>query len=284
MVAVDMMDQYHSSITKGETRGRRSSSIPEEDKMAKLLRERSTAQKRRQCKREELTQLSSAVQEYELKICKLQSFLSNLSEHERRLVLAAQARAGNPPVGCRLCSILERREEFSTPERLMQHLRMHHASEVRNRADDFELLRFGMDIPSEDAILSDSDENDSDDESMDFSHEAENNSSSELKRKIRLKRNAASARKSRKRKRVQMERWRMMLPMVRFQADTLEAALKSVAFAPPPQHPVAIQSFHPSMILPQSVPAPPRFDAEPDVVSAAFALIGCSLLAQRTKS
>jgi hypothetical protein len=232
------------------------------ERMAKLVRERSTAQKRRMFKREELTKLNAAVQELEVRLAKLNIHLESLGENARREVLAAQARAGSPPIGCRLCSVLERRDEFNSIERLLNHLRLHHGSEIKVYArDEIQLLRFGTDIPSEDSTLSDFDDNDSDDDSYE-THPASpssGDSSMEAKRKIRLKRNAASARKSRKRKRVQLERWRMMLPTLRFQVESLEGALAS--------HTKAIE--------------PEEYCAEPDVVSAAFALIGCSLSSPR---
>jgi len=248
-----------SSVTKSFKR-----SNDTEDKMAKLLRERSTAQKRRQSKREELGKLGATIQELESKLAKLRTRVDSLSEPERQQIAAAQARAGSLPLGCRLCSILERREEYATIDRLVHHFRVHHASDLRQRGDDFELQSFATEIPSEEsADMSDNEDGnmDSDDDTPEELVKSNSvDSLPDTKRKLRLKRNAASARKSRKRKRVQLERWRMILPGLRFQVETLETALASVRF-------------------PASTY---QFDAEPDVVSAAFALIGCSLSAAKT--
>jgi chromosome segregation ATPase len=235
----------------------------EDDKMAKLIRERSTAQKRRQSKREELTKLGATIHELESKLGKLRSRLDSLTEAERQQVSAMQARAGTPPMGCRLCSVLDRREEFSTVDRLVHHFRVHHASELRTRGDDFVLQDYATEIPSEEAAEASDNDDDSDneDDAEELVKSSSTDSISEMKRKLRLKRNAASARKSRKRKRVQLERWRMILPMLRFEAETLEAAFNQLANASP--HSVS------------------QFDAEPDVISAALALIGCSLSAPR---
>lgn len=235
----------------------------EDDKMAKLLRERSTAQKRRQCKREELVKLSAIIHDLETKLAKLKTRVDGLTEPERQQVMAAQARAGNPPLGCRLCSILDRREEFATLDRLIHHFRVHHTSDLRQRGDDVELQAFATEMPSEDSPdMSDDDgTNDSDEDTPEeLGKSSSVDSLLEMKRKLRLKRNAASARKSRKRKRVQLERWRMMLPVLRSQVDTLETALTSICTARTRYD----------------------FDAEPDVVLAAFALIDCSHSAAKT--
>lgn len=244
--------------------------VAEEDKMAKLLRERSTAQRRRQCKREELNTLGNAVADLEAKLAKLQAHVEALTPGVRAKVLAAQARAGVPPLGCRLCSILDRVEEYATIERLIQHLRMHHAADVRNRRDDLELIRFGTEIPEEDTEGSENNDSDSDDDMPDIapssSPDMADPSNLDIKKKLRLKRNAASARKSRKRKRVQLERWRMLLPMLKFQVAILEKALAAICA--------------PQNVIP--VPPPrPQPAVEPDVISAAFALIGCSVTSQQ---
>lgn len=271
----------------------------EDDKMAKLLRERSTAQKRRQSKREELTKLSAFIHELENKLSKLRSRLDSLTEPERQQVIAYQSRAGAPPMGCRLCSVLDRRDEFSTVDRLVHHFRVHHASDLRQRGDDFVLQAYATEVPTEEAAEnSDNDDNDSDNE--DSPEELVKSSSvdsiSEMKRKLRLKRNAASARKSRKRKRVQLERWRMIFPMLRFEVETLEEAFAQVCCNSNNSHhtqlpaaaAAAIASSSSSVASPRVVVHHPhhhhvmaQFDAEPDVVSAAFALIGCSLSAPR---
>ena len=280
--------------------------LADDEKMAKLLRERSTAQRRRKSKREELNQLSSAIQDLESQLAKLKLFLDSLPETSRREILATVTDYGTPPLACRLCSVLEKKEEYPSVERLTHHVRTHHASDLRHRGVEFDLVKFCTEIPNEDAEMIDIDD-DSDFEDSSNSNTMDQPISTvddlaEQKRKIRLKRNAASARKSRRRKRVQLERWRMLLPLLRFQIDALEKAFQSFHSMPQSQneppvtgHSQSFQQIQPSKQTPQSIQhllpenPPTKPDAvsplqfvqysnvDPDVVSAAYALIGCSV-------
>lgn len=199
----------------------------DDEKTAKLVRERSTAQKRRKIKRDELSILNSAIQDLEGRRATILREIQTLPNATLNHILGYQQQ--ERLFGCRLCSILDAKTvEYSSVDHLLHHLRAHHTGEIRTKTKrmGFDLERFAIEVPlhmmteqGKEAEAEDSNSEDGEDE-----EEEKEDNEAELKRKMRLKRNAASARKSRKRKRLQLERWRMHLPQLRSQVEALEAS------------------------------------------------------------